>query len=436
MSKPPIDEPASPGGAPTRLVATRIRTATGAPDAFEPHVTWARSPLAAWLGDHGGKALSAADIIGGACDRLLAEGVPLARVSCALEDVHPQIDSRGVRWSRGEGVAATDFAYSDIVLGDSEYLSSPIRMIDEGGAPIRRRLHAADCPMDYPVLEDLRKEGITDYIAAALVFSDETRHFISWATDEPGGFTDRHVAVIDDAMALLSLRLEIDHTRYMTRTLLCTYLGHAAAERVIGGTIRRYQCETMHAVMVYSDLRGSTEYADGLPPEETIRLLGLYHETVAKPIQYFNGDIVKIIGDGILSIFPVPPDAPREQVDHVACGAHAAVRRAIAGLESIDPAALPSGVERLRAGFALHAGDVAFGNVGSTDRLDFTVIGPAVNEVVRVESLTKTLQTPILTTSAFAGLKCTVELESVGFHQLKGVREPKELFRPVGSEYS
>ncbi len=387
-------------------------------------------PVAEWLSSHSGQTLSALEIIDGTCRRLRESGVPIERLRCVLDDVHPQIEALGISWTPEEGALEALFAYREGPYSN-DYLDSPIKAIDDGVEAIRRRLHRDDCAMDYPVLRDLRDEGMTDYLAMALVFSDGTRNFISWATNNPDGFSDDQLVQIDGLTPLLAMRLEIERQRHTTRTLLCTYLGHAAAERVIKGTIRRFQCESMNAIILYSDLRGFTELADRLDPAETIRTLGLYYEAIAEPIQYFNGDIVKIIGDGVLAIFPVEKDAPREKMDHVACGANAGVKRAMGALAAVGSNQLPAGVDSLRAGFALHAGEVAFGNVGSQDRLDFTVIGSAVNEVVRVEALTKTLGFPVLTTATFASLECTVKLESVGFHHLRGVSEPKELFRPV-----
>ncbi|MGF1455762.1 MAG: adenylate/guanylate cyclase domain-containing protein [Alphaproteobacteria bacterium] len=417
------------------MSAKSIDSAPSRPQAFHmvgaaPAIGPGSLSTAEWLARHGGRRQTASDILSGACEGLRRQGVPVTRVTCTLEEVHPQIEGIGLRWTQTEGVSEVVFGYQE-GPGTEDYLHSPIKVIDDGADAIRRPLHRNDCALDFPVLAELRNEGATDYLATALVFSDGTRNFISWVTHEPGGFSSDQLAEIDALSPLLALRLEIERSHTMTHTLLRTYLGNAAADRVIKGTIRRFQCEALNAIILYCDLRDFTAMADGLPPDDTIRALCLYYEAVAEPIQYFNGDIIKIIGDGLLAIFPVPKDAPPAQMDHVACGANAAVRRALAALEAIPSDVLPEGIDHLRAGFALHAGEIVFGNVGSQDRLDFTAIGTAVNEVVRVEALTKSLGFPVLTTSAFAGLECTVQLESVGFHHLRGVREPKELFRPL-----
>ncbi len=435
-NNPSENKSSATGSSETRADAVAARTSetTEAPGSGESEPLSAlsvlRNPAVSWLADHSGVSLDPQEILGGACERLVDAGVPLQRVTCILDDAHPQIDIIGIGWRPEQGPGRVVFEYTG--NPDSEgYLASPIKVIDDGGGPIRRPLHRADCPIDFPVLEDRRQEGATDYLAAPLIFSDGSPYFISFTTENPGGFTDHHLALLQETLPLLSMRLEIERRRNITTTLLRTYLGKAAAERIEQGRIRRFQCEAMYAIIVCTDLRDFTTNADRLPPHETIRLLGIYHETVAKHFQDFGGDIVKIIADSVLAIFPIEQNADQRRIDHVACGANTAVRKARESLEAITAQDLPAGVHRLRAGFALHAGEVAFGNVGAPDRLDFTVIGAAVNEVVRVEALTKQLGEPVLATATFAGLDCSVQLKSIGFHRLRGVRELKELFRPV-----
>ncbi|MFW6027218.1 MAG: adenylate/guanylate cyclase domain-containing protein [bacterium] len=391
-----------------------------------PFRSWSRSRIASWLADHNGVASSAGTLIEGLCGQLLEHGVPLWRVSLALRDSHPQISARGISWYRGRGIEEQDFLVND-ATGEI-YDASPVKVVHEGAAAVRRRLCDETSPMDFPVLHELKEEGATDYLAMALPFSDGSRHFISWATDREGGFTTGQLEHLIDLMPLIGLRLELDHARLTTRTLLTTYLGPEAAQRVARGTIRRFDYEMINAVILFADLRGFTEMADTLPPRTVVRVLSDYYETVAEPVRYFGGDIIKMIGDGVLAIFPLSADAPRERIDRTACGAAAAVRRALASLDAVLIEELPPPMRTLRAGFALHAGEVFFGNIGSTDRLDFTVVGPAVNEAVRAEALCKELGVPVITTEAFAGLECTVGLRSLGRHRLRGVREPKELF--------
>lgn len=398
-------------------------------DTADLRPSWANSALAAWLADHGGKERPAADFFSDLCARLIEEGVPLSRAMVAMTDNHPQIAARAIFWHQDRPAEEEAFPRSEVK--SEQYLNSPVRLIHEGASGVRRRLDTQTPLLDFPILNDLVAEGATDYVAMPLAYSDGSRHFISWVTRQPGGFTTRQLRKLYELMPLICLRLELDHSYLVRDQFLRTYLGARAAERVIGGTIQRNQVETLNAIILYNDLRSFTHLTDTLEPDQVIQVLAEYYEAVARPIDYFGGDIIKMMGDGMLSIFPLEADMSKERRDRVACGAVAAAKRAIKGLGAIAPERLPPGVDRLRAGFALHAGTVIFGNVGSAERLDFTVIGPAVNEAQRVEELTKTLGHPVLTTAAFADLKCNVQLESLGRHELRGVRERKELFRVV-----
>lgn len=391
-----------------------------------PLATWSRSELATWLADHGGNFFGAMELLNQICRRLVTSGIPLARANMLLRDSHPQISARAFTWQRESGSSEAAFPVNETL--EPDYLESPIAVIHNGASAVRRRLEGEDAQLDFPVLESLRDDGITDYVAMPLVFSDRSRHFISWASARPGGFSVDELTFLYDLMPLICLRLEVDHSRLVTRTLLNTYLGVGASERVIGGVIRRNEGEVIDAIIVYCDLRGFTRMADTLSPDDLIRTLGEYYEAVAQPIEARGGDIIKIVGDGLLAIFPYqdPIEGPCENTQ--ACEAVAAVREAYSNLTAIPCDRLPAGIDGLKAGFAMHIGPVTFGNIGSRTRLDFTIIGPAVNVATRVEALTKTLGYPILATSAFANLNCVTDLISLGHHTLRGVRQSKEIF--------
>ncbi|TNE37069.1 MAG: adenylate/guanylate cyclase domain-containing protein [Alphaproteobacteria bacterium] len=391
-----------------------------------PLSSWSRHELASWLANHDGQFFGAMELLNQLCRRLIAIGLPIARVNLTLRDAHPQIAARAFIWNRDVGSRETTFPVQGILSQD--YLDSPIAVIHNGASGVRRRLEGEDAQIDFPVLWELKKEGITDYVAMPLVFSDRSRHYISWSSDRPGGFHTDELTFLYDLMPLICLRLEVEHSRLVTRTLLNTYLGGGASERVIRGHTQRNVGEVIDAIIVYSDLRGFTQMADTLPPDEVIRVLGDYYEAVAKPIEARGGDIIKMIGDGLLAIFPYdnPMNGPCENTQ--AREAVEAVEEARVTLENIPSSELPEGIDKIRAGFAMHIGPVTFGNVGSSTRLDFTVIGPAVNEATRVEALTKTLGYPVLATQAFARLDCNSPFVSLGEHALRGVRERQEIF--------
>lgn len=408
-------------------------------DGATPHVSeaaasndlepsWSKSSLASWLADHRGRSIGASALLEEIADRFRAEGLPLHRANVAMQDLHPQIAGRAFRWTADEGVIDSTMPLKNRD-NNPDYWKSPVAAIIHNGVDgIRVDFEKSDVgPQDHFYFE-MKEQGFTDYVAMPLLFSDGTRHFISWSTRAPGGFKTSQLVTLYDLLPLICMRFELDHARLVTETLLNTYHGQKASKRIRSGTIRRNQGERIPAILVYSDLRGFTEMADQHPPEVVTQALGEYYEAVAMPIEARGGDIIKMIGDGILSIFTYrdPMYGPCENTQ--ACEAVEAVKEGHRNLTRLTAKHLPGTLESLRAGFALHTGVVTFGNVGSSSRLDFTAIGPAVNEVVRVEALTKTLGAPILATSRFAELDCAVDMTSLGYHALRGVSEPQEIF--------
>ena len=398
-------------------------------DSGEPREPgWSRTPIASWLADHGGQNLGASALLDELASRLCDDGIPLDRVNLALQDHHPQISARGFRWSRGGGVEDATYPLRQ-TQDNREYTGSPVEaIIRRGVSGIRKQLAEVEITPDEDLYHGLKSQGFTDYVAMPLLFADGSRHFISWSTKSPGGFDTEQLTKLYDLLPLICMRFELDHARLVTETLLNTYHGRRASERIRGGNIRRNQGERIASILVFSDLRGFTRMADSHPPEAVTQALGEYYEAVAAPIEARGGDIIKMVGDGILAIFTFmdPMMGPCQNTQ--ACEAVDAVLEAHANLKALKSKDLPDGIDELSAGFALHTGTVTFGNVGSSSRLDFTAIGPAVNEVTRVEDLTKTLGAPILATARFAALECEMDLVSLGHHALRGVREPQEIF--------
>ena len=386
---------------------------------------WSRHEIASWLAEHSGQAIPPTQLISTLCERLLSSGFPIFRAYATLRDLHPQILARTFTWQRDKGSQEID-RFRDEINSDG-YLESPVYALNRSGASgFRQRLDIPGEPLPYPVLSEIRDEGATDYVAMPLQFTDGSRHFWSWATDAPGGFTTDQLTFLYDLMPLICLRLELENSQHVMQHLLATYLGADAATRVIGGSIDRGQGEEIDAIVFFSDLRGFTRLADAHKPADVVRVLSAYYESMAMPVQDRGGDVLKLVGDGLLAIFPI--NSAKNDIDTVGCRAITAARDATRRLEAVRTDDLPDGVDELRAGIALHRGKVTYGNVGAQNRLDFTVIGPAVNEAVRVEELSKRLERKILVTSAFADLECTDDLLSLGFHALRGVREPKEIF--------
>jgi adenylate cyclase len=242
---------------------------------------------------------------------------------------------------------------------------------------------------------------------------------VSWTTDRAGGFTDLDIWFLADLVPLLALRLEIEAARFEAGVLLATYLGAEAARRVLAGDIRRGEGRTIRAALWYSDLRGFTALADR---SNVIAVLNRYFECAVGAVEAEGGEILKFIGDAVLAIFPADADAG------TACAAalraaYDADRRLAVENESRRTA----GQAALAQTVALHLGDVTFGNIGGPDRLDFTVIGAAVNELARLEELAPALGDTIVASGSFAAA-CPCPLLARGRHRLRGVADPIEVF--------
>jgi adenylate cyclase len=291
---------------------------------------------------------------------------------------------------------------------------------------IHRRIEAPDCPKDYEIVEEMRAEGVTDYLIQPLPFTNGDVHAISWTTLRPGGFGDTDIAALEAIRLPLARLAEIYALRRIATTLLSTYVGRDAGERILQGRIRRGDIERIHAVILLSDLRDFTTSSDLLPGEAVIRLLNGYFDCLVPAIDTHGGEVLKFVGDGLLGIFPVADDPA------AACrAALAAAGDARATLAQTNAERAETGEPRLRYGLALHLGDVLYGNIGSAGRLDFTTIGPAVNLTARLETLARDLGRDLVASAAFAG-HCPESLTSLGAFRLRGFREPQEVFAPAG----
>jgi adenylate cyclase len=217
--------------------------------------------------------------------------------------------------------------------------------------------------------------------------------------------------------------LEAVATHRIAETLLDTYVGHRTGRRILSGQIQRGAAETIHAALLYSDLRDFTSLTEALPTQQLLAMLNEYFETVAASVSAHDGEILRFVGDAMLVVFP----ADGEHGSGPAC--RAAVDAALdvfTRIDAINGRRRQTGDPEIRFGIGLTAGEVVYGNVGAPDRLDFTVIGPAANRAARLESLTKELGVPLLMTAKFAGL-LDRPVRSLGLHALKGLAEPVEV---------
>jgi adenylate cyclase len=359
--------------------------------------------------------------------RLFATGLPLMRVSLHVPVVHPQFFGTNVVWRRSTGQTTQSMITHELVeLMQGE--DTPVKRVILFGETLRRRLEVPDDELNFPILRELKAEGATGFLALPITSAHGTYNYmISYATDRPGGFTDGNVADLTHISRLLPLVIDMHSHRSIARNLLAFYLGATTGPRVLAGQIRRGMGEVLTAVLWSSDLRGFTERSDRLPGERMIAILNALFDAQANAINQHGGEILKFIGDGLLAIFPIAD--PGQSTD-AARRALEAAQEAQAAVGRLGEHASLAGEPSLRIVVALHAGSVLYGNIGAANRLDFTVIGPAVNLVSRVEAVAKALDQPIIVTDDF--IRAYGEpMRSLGRHQLRGLALPHELFAPV-----
>jgi adenylate cyclase len=387
----------------------------------------AHAALVQWFTDEAFHITSPWRLVLEACRQFVAAGVPLQQFSAFVYMLHPNFFGVAHRWDRATGKVKSTLGRLDILASDA-FKRSPVHVIYGGAAAIRRRFERPGFEPDFAVLKDYIDAGATDYVMMALEFTDGARHCVSMTTDRPGGFTNDELRLIDGLVPYMARLTEIQSNRYLARTLLDTYVGPDAGEAILTGNIRRGSAETIHAVIWMCDLRDFTRFSETLPRDELIGLLNAYFQCVGTPIRERGGEILKFIGDAMLAIFRVAsPEAAAEDCRKAA----EAVSDARLQLEELNTRRVAAGNPALRCGIALHIGDVSYGNIGTADRLDFTVIGPAVNLAARLTSLCGEIgETAVL--SAAVARASQLHVESLGRHTLKGIAGAQEVFRLLG----
>ncbi len=355
-----------------------------------------------------------------------------------MRTLHPQWGGYGYTWQRNlSAVEPAQFerggAYDEVVATSPfgqliERLKTSDRK--ELWLDIRRRLCGPEARLDFPVLSDLADAGATDYFARVVSFgaggdpSRGTGIGYSFTTDRPGGFLDDELSLLRGALPAVSLAMMTHAGHTIASGLLAAYLGADAGKRVHAGAVARGSVEAIRAVLWYADIRGFTAMADGTPGLSVIEMLDEIFETLTASLRARGGQVLKFIGDGMLAIFPFV-DATRDETCGHALDAAAEAMLAVSRLNEVRGSA---GKPVAAVDLALHLGEVLYGNVGAADRLDFTVIGPAVNEAARIETLCEPLGHTVLVSAEFAAAASSARLKPLGQHRLRGVREAREIY--------
>jgi len=309
------------------------------------------------------------------------------------------------------------------VLDSDQFLHSPLALVFNERCEIRARMDGPDAKR-FPLFDDLRDEGVTEYLALPLIQVDGTAHVSSWTTRQPGGFTDAQVKAIRSLVPPLSRLIEVTRLRFMSTILLDTYVGNRAGERIMRGQIRRGHAETMQAAIWLSDLRGFTALSDRLPAETVVEILNQYFDCQVSAIATHGGEVLKFMGDGLLAVFPI--DEYVGDMSKACASVLEAAREARANVEALQ---FPIGetIERFRFGVALHVGQVLYGNIGGGNRLDFTCIGPAVNLAARLEKMAGRLHRTVVASSAFARA-CPGGWEELGEFPIAGFSKAERVY--------
>lgn len=361
-------------------------------------------------------------------------GLEVSRALVLIDTLHPSFEGRAFRW-RADGVeevAVIEYGRTNQGGENAEnwQRSAYYHLWTSGDAEIRRRLITGEA-LEFLHLEQLRADGETDFVAMVQRFAIEgaigemDAVFSHWTSRRAAGFTDDELAALRRLVPVLALAMKSAALAQVAKTLVQVYLGRDAGARVLRGRILRGVADRIGAVLWFSDLRGYTGITDTAPPDEIIPLLNDYADVVISAIHEAGGEVLKLMGDGTLAIFQAadPGEACR------------AALRAEAGLRvrerTLNARRAAGGQPVTSVYLGLHIGEVFYGNIGSEDRLDFTVVGPAVNEVSRIASMCRSVDRGVVMSSDFADATPADEragLVSVGRYALRGVSRAQELF--------
>ena len=377
--------------------------------------------LTDWLIDGARSAASPSRMMAETCEGLVAAGLPLWRVGVFVRTLHPDIYGRNFIWRPGAEVELGTVDFN--ILDAPEFQASPLAIVFRQGLEVRARV-GDPASQRFPIIEDMHAEGVTDYIALPLLFTDGSVQASSWTTKQPGGFTDQQLNGLRSLVRALARVIEIIQWRRTSSLLLDTYVGNRAGERILSGQIRRGHTDTMHAAIWLSDLRGFTALSDRLPAETVVDILNNYFDCQVAAIRTHGGEVLKFMGDGLLAVFPI--DEYVGDVRQVCSSVLEAARESRASVEAMH---YPIGdaVERFRFGVALHVGRILYGNIGGGNRLDFTCIGPAVNLAARLEKIAGRLNRTIVASAGFAGI-CAGGWAELGEFPIAGFSKAERVY--------
>ena len=382
--------------------------------------------LIRWILEEGRDSDDLGAIVKGLSERLVAQGIPLCRANVSMPTIDPTAALLRFAWSRDEGLTST--ALSREQTYGAEFQRSPIRhMLERNVLRESWKLEDPEVVRRFALFEDLRAVGVTEYALRFVPFSKGRTALrgavLAMATDRPGGFTDGEFETVDrvlPALSVVAYRIGLSHVAVET---LGAYLGSQTGAHVLQGMIRRGDSQVISAALLLADLRGFTALVDGNPGTEVVGWLNQHLECIGDAVTEHGGEVLKFLGDGLLAVFPSEPvGAERACHEALSAAVDAGGRNA-----ALNVRRTTEGGPALDLSIALHFGDVIYGNIGTARRLDFTVVGPAVNEVSRMETLGKALGAELLLSQSIAH-RCGRPVLSLGPHKLRGTTGMREMF--------
>ncbi len=394
------------------------------PTAPSHDAEWSPQTLIEWL-MHKGRCITQADqLTARLSSEMIRLGVPLQRMRISLRTLNPQVVSRTYTWWRDRPQVET-YSPPHSIMQSSDYVGSPIEAVQHSHQPFRCRLENRPLAGLHSSLQTLAGNGATDYLALPLKFTyDATASPWILSTDRAGGFSAHDVNSFITLAGYLAPVLEVLSQQMTTRSLLHTYLGPRTAQRVLDGQIKRGDGELIEAAIWYSDMRDSTAITEILNHQQLLHLLNRYFEIISAAVSRHGGEVLRFVGDAMLVVFPT--DEHRDLVQ--ACeAALTAAREAHEAVRQANPELQQAGLPAVRYGLGLDVGKVIYGNVGAPDRLDFTVMGSAVNRAARIENLTKVAGCSLLVSEQFASLLKDT-FRCLGDFKVAGVEQPLSVY--------
>lgn len=375
--------------------------------------------LIAWLIGTGRQLGDPVQIVQGYCARLRDLGVPLSRVRVGQNYANPLLSAWGIVWTPQN---THRYSVPTNVLATQSWQGSPFEHVVTTRTPLRKRLLQTDLTAAHPVYRELADAGATDFLALPLEYGDGAVQGCSFTTEAPGGFSEEQMRIVMDSRDALASALEPVAMRESQKSLLRTYLGDGPAHEIGQGHIKRGETRSVQAAILFADLRNYTSRTDILPETQVLSLLGRFFDLIVTSVQDQGGDILKFMGDGVLAMFQADRDPA------LACSA--ALKACANALSAMERRAQGvEGEDLLPFVIGMDFGPVTFGNIGSPDRLDFTVVGATVNRASRVQSICKDLGEKALVTAAIAAHAPDFGLQPIGAKDLRGLNHPVELFR-------